>query len=217
MNAPDSGPVETELKLVLDDRTALGAVLAHLGPEREALEQRNVYFDDPDGAWKAAGFAVRLRAEGGEHRLTVKTKGRDDGDFVARGEWEATISADEAARWADDGDALVRAVADLLGRHGATLPPELAATTLEVSGSMRNLRRRAGLPGFDALTVEADETTYPNGDVRFEIELEVPDAAKARDAVDALRAVFERAGVPWRPSKVSKRERLERVLRGESA
>lgn len=217
MNAPDSGPVETELKLVLDDRAALEAVLAEVGPERDALEQHNVYFDDPDGAWKRAGFAVRLRAEGEDHRLTVKTKGREDGDFVARGEWEEPVAADDVRRWTDDGAALVRAVADLLGRHGASLPDALAGTTLAVSGSMHNRRRRAALPGFDALVVEADETTYPNGDVRFEIELEVPDASTARDAVDALAAAFSRADVQWRPSRVSKRERLERVLRGGSA
>ena len=183
MNAPDTGPVETELKLVLEDRAALEAVLAELGPER----------------------------------LTVKTKGREDGDFVARGEWEERVTADDARRWTDDGAALVGAVAELLERHGASLPGTLATTTLGVSGSMRNRRRRAALPGFDELVVEADETTYPNGDVRFEIELEVPDAAAAREAVDALAAAFSRADVQWRPSKVSKRERLERVLRGESA
>jgi hypothetical protein len=65
--------------------------------------------------------------------------------------------------------------------------------------------------------VECDETTYPNGDVRHEAELEVDDAGAAEEAVARLRALFDELELPWQPSAVSKRERLERVLRGESA
>lgn len=217
MTGSGTPPQETELKLVVDDRAALEAVLAQLGEARSTKHQDNLYFDAADGTWGAAGFAVRLRDEDGAVRLTVKTKGSDAGDFVARGEWETSMTPDAAAALRDGGDPLLDAVQDLLARDGASIPESLAAVRLVPVGSMRNVRRRAALPGHEDLTVEADETTFPNGDVRFEVELEVPDVARAPEASAALRRAFEAAGVAWRPSKVTKRERLERVLRGESA
>jgi len=217
MTGSGTPPQETELKLVVDDRAALDAVLAHLGPARATKHQDNLYFDAVDGVWGSAGFAVRLRDENDVVRLTVKTKGTDAGDFVARGEWETSMDPEAAVALREGGEALLEAVRALLDAHGATVPDTLAAAPLVAVGSMRNVRRRATLPGQDDLTVEADETTYPNGDVRFEVELEVPDVARAPEASQALRSAFERAGVAWRPSRVTKRERLERVLRGESA
>lgn len=210
-------PVETELKLTVADRDALDAIVAALGDELEPRRQDNLYFDAEDGSLSAAGFAVRLREESGRFRLTVKSKGTDDGDFVARGEWETELDPDAADDVRRGGAPLGKAVDFVFAVHDASTPTALQGAALVPIGSMQNLRRRVALPGFDDLVVEADETTYPNGDVRHEVELEVPDASKATAAVVALREVFDRVGVAWSPSRVTKRERLERVLRGESA
>lgn len=217
VGATDPRPVETELKLLVDDRAALESVLALLGPEIAPRIQDNLYFDTVDGSWGRLGYAVRLRAEGDRRRLTVKTRGEAAGAFVARGEWETDVDGATAERLRDGGSVLRDAVVRLLADHGADLPDDLRATDLVPRGSMHNVRRRATLPGAEGLVVELDETTYPNGDVRHEVELEVPDVGVTPAAARALREVFDRAGVAWRPSQVTKRERLERVLRGESA
>ena len=211
---------ETELKLLLPDARAIDLLLLELGPELPALHQRNVYYDGPAGEWSQAGLAVRLRQEGPEHRITVKTAGEIHGDLVARGEFERAIEPELAWRYAPGGPMLQCAVADLLAEHDVELPDQLYASMLAEVGSMDNLRRRAPLPAgthadLEALVVELDTTTYPNGQIVCEVELEVPDVEGSHDAVQVLRACFERAGLSWRPSTVSKRERLERVLRGE--
>lgn len=220
MTPPDPGsrPVETELKLLLPGARALERLLDALGPELDAQHQVNVYFDGDDGddgAWSAAGWAVRLRRENDTLKLTVKTTGEARGDFVERGEWETRLDPSREDALQDGGESLLRAVDELLGDQD--LPPRLREAGLRPIGTMRNLRRRASLPGSDGLVVECDETTYPNGDVRHEAELEVDDADAADRAVARLRAIFDELELPWQPSAVSKRERLERVLRGESA
>ena len=212
---PGSRPVETELKLLLPGARALERLLDALGPELDAQHQVNLYFDGDDGAWSAAGWAVRLRRENDTLKLTVKTTGEARGDFVERGEWESRLDPEREAALRDGGEPLLRAVDELLGEQA--LPPRLRDAGLRPVGTMRNLRRRATLPGFEGLVVECDETTYPNGDVRHEAELEVDDADAAEEAVARLRSIFDQQELPWRPSAVSKRERLERVLRGESA
>ncbi|HKK73015.1 MAG TPA: CYTH domain-containing protein [Candidatus Krumholzibacteria bacterium] len=217
MTPPDPGsrPVETELKLLLPDREAVRRLIDALGPESTPQHQVNVYFDDGDGTWSAAGWAVRLRRENGSLKLTVKTTGTARGDFVERGEWETDLDPDREAALSDGGAPLLQAVERLLGDQD--LPPRLREAGLRPVGTMRNLRRRAPLPGFEGLVVECDETTYPNGEVLYEAELEVEDASGAEDAVSRLRSIFERLDLPWRPSDVSKRARLERVLRGGAA
>lgn len=222
MSEPNRTGRETELKLLLPDPACIDAILAQLGPELPALFQHNVYYDGPHGEWSEAGLAVRLRQEEQDHRITVKTVGEVHGDLVARGEYERAIEPELAWRFAPGGAMLHAAVTDLLAEHGVHLPEPLYAAPLEEVGSMDNLRRRAPLllESADASTdllVELDTTTYPNGQVRCEVELEVPAVDGAERAVQTLRSRFERAGVPWRPSTVSKRERLERVLRGGSA
>ena len=217
MTEDRSQPVETELKLVVEDRAALDRILTHLGPPRSTQDQHNRYFDTDDGAWSRHGLAVRLRRQSGTLKLTVKSGGADEGDFVRRGEWETELPVARESGLAGGGLPLLGAVRALLEEHGEVLPAELADAPPHEIGTMTNVRRRAELPGHDGLLVELDETTYPNGDVRFEVELEVPDATRAAAAVERLRASFDAAGVAWKPSKVSKRERLERVLRGESA
>jgi hypothetical protein len=221
MKPDPSIPRETELKLLLPDAASIDRLLAELGPELPALFQRNVYYDGPDGEWSAAGLAVRLRDEEGEHQLTVKSMGERQGDFVARAEYERTIEPELAWRYAPGGAMLVAAVAELMGEHGSALPDPLFAVPLVVAGSMENLRRRAHLTDFATaanaphrLVVELDTTTYPDGSVVCEAELEVASVEGVEGAVDTLRAAFTRAGLPWTPSAVSKRERLERVLRG---
>lgn len=219
---------ETELKLLLPDAAAIDRLLAQLGPELPAVHQRNVYYDGPAGEWSSAGLAVRMRREGSVHQLTVKTMGESQNEFMVRGEYERQIEAEVAWRFAPGGTILLAAVADLLAAHGVSLPDHLYAVPLREVGSMDNLRRRAPLlprpsedredvrdvHDVDTLIVELDTTTYPDGQVVCEAELEVPDASAAQAAVRALRACFERAHVQWQPSMVSKRERLERVLRG---
>lgn len=224
MSADPSVPRETELKLLLRDPGAIDRLLRELGDELPAVFQRNVYYDGPHGEWSAQGLAIRLREEGDRHLLTVKSAGEVQGEFVARAEYETTIEPALAWRYAPGGPMLAAAVAELLVAHDAVVADHLFAAPLVVVGSMENLRRRARLRSRTESgtgdrgdpVVELDTTTYPDDSVVCEVELEVPAVEGSEDAVAALRACFDRAGLPWTPSTVSKRERLERVLRGRT-
>lgn len=209
--------MENEIKLLLDNADDLLRLLSELGAPRPTLHQFNLYFDSAQRGWAHAGWAVRLRREGQVLWLTVKTAGEVEGDFVRRGEWERKLPIEDLERLVEGGKSLGLEVASLLDEHAVPLPATLASEELFVVGTMENLRRRAPLPGAPDHLVELDETTYPNGDVRYEAEMEVADPALARAAVEALRECFVRAGLGWRPSTESKRARLERVLSGGRA
>jgi uncharacterized protein YjbK len=209
--------MENEIKLLLDNADDLLRLLSELGAPRPTLHQFNLYFDSARGGWAHEGWAVRLRREDQVLWLTVKTAGVVEGDFVRRGEWERTLPIEDLERLAEGGAVLGIEVVRLLEEHDVALPESLAPEELFVVGTMENLRRRALLPGAPDHVVELDETTYPNGDVCYEAEMEVADPALARVAVEALRECFVRAGLGWKPSTESKRARLERVLSGGRA
>jgi uncharacterized protein YjbK len=203
---------EIELKLLLDEDEA-EQLAASLGAPQRVEAQHNVYFDDPTGAWGRAGFGVRLRASGGnEITLTLKGRGRSIGDFVSRGEWELALPA---ARWPALSTGRVPLASELerlIVSQGVALPAGLPRD-LAPFGFTETTRRVFPLPGDGpALSLELDRTRYPDESVVFELELEIPDAIHEPGARTRLEVVLARAGVAYRPSTVSKLQRLMLVL-----
>ena len=80
---------ELEIKYAVDDLQKLDCLLCDpLVREQLTENYRNIpmettYFDTPDGALQKRQWTLRLRTEGGESVITVKTPG----EGYARGEW----------------------------------------------------------------------------------------------------------------------------------
>lgn len=217
--------METELKLLLATAAELQALRSVCGPTAHVLEQDSHYFDDPAGGWRAAGWSVRLRdqREAGRlrHLLTVKGPAPqiEGSSFLRRGEWERWIRSLGAAEIRPGGAKLGQEVAALLQTTDApALPDILDPSALVPVGSLHNVRVAVPLPGDGPdLLLELDTTDYPDGETGWEAELELSDgmgAAEQDAAVSRLRSALQQAGVPWRPSTVTKLARFHAALRG---
>jgi inorganic triphosphatase YgiF len=217
-----SEPRERELKLGVPDAAALEALIETVGGKREppAL-QVNHFFDTVDGDLRRRSIGFRIREEGGRFILTVKgpTSAGRDGLLSDRVELETEISS-ARARAALSGELDVVSLLDDL--EAACGPEEtgLAATVRGVCaeatptpiGSFSNERTRvatelAGVP----VVLELDRTRFAADEERFEVELELSPGQAAEPVADALRALFERAGVESVPT-TSKLGRFQEIL-----
>ncbi|KQX18011.1 MULTISPECIES: CYTH and CHAD domain-containing protein [unclassified Sphingomonas] len=89
-------PVEIELKLDFDpaDRERLAAC-SLLGPAPAATRRlAATYFDTPARHLDKAGYALRIRKEGGKRIQTVKAASSDAAGLFVRGEWERRVTTD---------------------------------------------------------------------------------------------------------------------------
>jgi len=99
MNSPVTpDPIERELKLGVRDLSAdrLHQILQTLGADllvRSPLAQLgNTYFDTTDGALHAMGVAIRLRAVDATIEMTVKVREPDESGLSRRQEWNIPVS-----------------------------------------------------------------------------------------------------------------------------
>jgi len=204
--APGEERREREVKLELAGASDHERLLAALPPPFEVREQRNHYFDLPEGALRTAGVMLRLRIEGDSARLTVKEGARRDAaglfDSAEREEVvdrpAALAVAEGRAPFTSLGGELIASLAARFGSLGA----------LARWGSLANRRSRHRLP--DGLVVEVDRAVYPDGSVLHEVELEIEGeaAGEPESSRRRLEIWLDAARAEWRPSTASKAERL---------
>lgn len=184
-------PVEIELKWALQpsDHAALAARIAGLlgGPAR--LDQRNRFYDSPDGRLRAARRSVRLRHENARVILTCKAKGSVDALGTHRhDEWERELPA---SAWDKPID--------------TTQLPEawrsaLAGAALGMLGGFANLR----LEWHDGPHLLCLDRTDLDGRIDHELEIETPQPEAAHLRWAALLSGW---GIPWTPQPLTKLQR----------
>ncbi|MBI5510329.1 MAG: CYTH domain-containing protein [Deltaproteobacteria bacterium] len=202
---------EVEIKLELHGATEAKALVALLGAPQATLAQVNVYFDAPDGSFRARGWGVRVRKENDAVVLTLKANQKSIGEFLDRNEWNGDV---DKAAWADisTGHRAVGALVDALAKErGIPIPAELSLASLQALGSIETVRQVFTLPGDGApVHLELDRTTYQDRSVIHEVEVESPasdiDRTRAR-----LAALFAAAGIEWRVSKTTKQARFHAI------
>lgn len=210
---------EIEIKLALADAAAFARVLAHLDPHGTApvLIQENLFFDTADLALRHAGRTLRLRNEraqpnlrGGTFTLTLKgprAGAPTEGPLAVRSEHELAVPAVRAR-------ALRGGTLDPLRLFEEDDDPEHAALAAACRAALRggipkpqggftNERRPIALsfplPGGDApLVVELDRTTFGEGDVEHELEVEVAHVDDATAVEATLRTLLADLGLDGR-------------------
>lgn len=195
--------LELKLEIAPEETTAFKSVMASLGwsPSSE-LMLANCYYDTPDQALKQARIAVRVRRAGDQWIQTLKTAGRVDAHGVShRGEWEWTLPSSEL----DTG---------LLRDH---LPVSFELSALKAIFTT-DFKRTTWLVEYEGSAVEialdqgeifAAPKRVPISEV--ELELKSGEATALLGLADLLKAQ-----VPLRVSTISKAERAQRLLDGES-
>ncbi|MDH4141361.1 MAG: CHAD domain-containing protein [Chloroflexota bacterium] len=106
--APDTDPVEVELKYRVTDKAAAERLISAnrvgvftAGARARTVQQEDRYVDTTDGSLSRAGFAVRLRKTGSETRVSIKSLGRSNGPSGAVHRVEIEGPADRVAPAAD--------------------------------------------------------------------------------------------------------------------
>ncbi len=202
--------IEREVKLSLagpdDYRRFAGALPA---PRRWGM-QLNVYLDTSDGRLRARRVSLRVRITPDHARLTMKcppgdqtTRDQETGAFV-NVETEVEMDRGKALAWVTGPAAATPwdvpgfgALREWLGGGGLVV-------------SAWSLTRRAVCDTAWGVTVELDETVFPDGVRDFEVEAEHPDAVLARRVLELHAA---RAGVAVEVQVMSKYARA-RAHRG---
>lgn len=173
-------PIEQEFKLRATDRLEIADVDAALHridlvvTRRERRVQTDVYLDDDAGSLRSAGVGLRVRSHGARRIITCKTRPRDNGRRIVRGEVNADWSPMQPPTNCDELPPPVRAVVLAAVRSNTTTAPAKLREVLTLT-TTRELRwlATAGVERCE-LAIDAVEATAQQRHAHFaEIELEV--------------------------------------------
>ena len=176
---------EQELKLGLVNAAHLDRLLAVLPAPEKVVEQTNHYFVDPGGRTTTAGVMVRVReARDGAGvlrgvKLTLKRRTSIQHGVFLSEEIEESV---DPAIWRSIAAGEVD-LADAPLQPITTLCAELSIVSLRPHGAMVNTRHCVHQGTF---LLEVDRTTFPDGSVDAEVEVETDDPEGARALVHGL-------------------------------
>jgi len=198
--APVTPDIECEVKLEVASKTDLLRFLAELPRPRRWGMQLNCYLDTRERTLGKKGVSLRVRVTPDHARLTLKQKRGRQGATFRTEETEIEVPRTAAIAWIRDGVAF-----DLARMDGfQEVAARVAGRVLVVSNW--SLTRRAICDTSEGVTVEVDETVFPDGYRDFEIEAEHLDPDKA---MAVIASFAERARVPLKPQVRTKHARAD--------
>ena len=222
-------PREIEFKFAVHDKRAFIQLLEHLHLSRSLLDkgvtQTNHFFDSPSLCLHKNHVAIRLREEGKNRILTVKGAQRKETEGTSvltdRIEQEVVLPHESAQALFNGNLTARQAIKQHFGHRSPTVLQMITSacdeTELVHIGKFENIR--VHLPPVD-LTIggtvttvdfELDTSTFPDGNVDHEIEIEITEHSDAENIEAALIELFQQAGIEW-DSAPSKAERFFSAL-----
>lgn len=220
---------EIEFKFAVEGEQAFHQLVEYLHLPESSLEhgvtQTNHFFDSQARCLHKKHFAFRLRKEGNTHILTIKGKPQaDDGKnsvLSDRVEEEVELSRETAQALLQGHTTPRQVIEEHFGDRSAPLLQIIAAAcnqeVLVHIGEFENVRIHlppVNLPlGETSTTVgfELDTSTFPDGNIDHEIEIEITQHCDAVSIEAGLIELFEQAGIEWH-SAPSKAERFFSAL-----
>jgi cellulose biosynthesis protein BcsQ len=171
-----------------------------------ATTQLSHIFDTEDGTLLRAGYLVQLLEEGGSFAVALETSEGEMPVAAIDSCWAADILAESLSpitvlerRLKQSSPSLVSAVAAVALNAGKQ--------SLRRVAWRQRLRRRVGpiIARYErervTLHFAFDQVSGPDGEIGYEIEARAS-GASARNCEQALRELFSRAGINWRPLTV---------------
>ncbi|MFQ5499864.1 MAG: CYTH domain-containing protein [Candidatus Zixiibacteriota bacterium] len=201
---------EIEVKLSLGSFTNYLKLIGFLGHIDSEEHQLNGFFDTPDCSLLAGGWALRVRAENDQGRITAKST-KERGDLaVVRQEIEELISRGDAL-------ALLSEQANVLECNTAPVryiveqfhPRQLCSSVFFSNTRQRKLLR---LGDFNYL-LEVDKTEFADGSIDYELEIELPDTDRVEQLEGQLHKLFDSLDIPFIHQPDSKLARALKLTR----
>ncbi len=174
--------MERELKFHLPDKAAYDRLAEALGTELKRELQINHYLDTPDGELSRSGKSMmRVRDRGTHYTTTFKCGIAMTEAYFESEEVQTQIPA-QLAQAMQTGDlpleaqalAPIRRLFEVFGVQERLVP----------QGTMQNLRRTYHLSEHDV--AELDETTFPDGSVDYELEVETDEPGRVKSVLELL-------------------------------
>lgn len=224
---------EIEFKFAVEDKQVFERLVRQLNLPESVLHnnvtQTNHFFDSPTHCLHKQHLAIRLREEKGSHLLTIKganlAKTGKNSVLTDRIEEQVALSHEDAHSLLQGIRSPREIVEQRFGDKATSLLQMIEsacdAEQLVNLGMFSNVR--IILPAF-ALTVagstetiefELDTSTFPDGNIEHELEVEITPHSDAANIEQALVKLLHQAGIEWH-SAPSKAERFYSALKSES-
>ena len=190
---------ETEVKIALDD-VGYAKFLEYFESSVETVQhQWNIFFDNENHDLRNANRVLRLRSikEGDEPTkwvITIKKPGSFKNGVAIRPEKEYQIPAEIAQ------DIIAHPVDIMkkLPKRAKKNLKDFQSLEFTIIGDFITERR---IVSYDGLMIEADETTLPNKQVLYELEIENNDPVMVKQKIDQK---LKDIRISYKLSKISK-------------
>jgi len=220
---------EIEFKFGVHGRRAFEQLVAHLSlPESlltEGFTQVNHFFDSQTRCLHKKHFVIRLREEKEKNILTVKGEQaiQQQGTSVLsdRVEEEVAIPRQAAEDLLHGRISPQQAISDHFKNRSASIMQMIKTACNDQNlvhiGEFSNVRIHlppvmlAVANTSEKLEFELDTSTFPDGSVEYELEIEITEHNNAASIEAALVELLQQAGIEWHPA-ASKAERFFATL-----
>lgn len=192
---------EIEIKLDLGSFTNYLKLLGYLGQIDRELKQVNCFFDTEDHQISKGGWALRVRMEPERGLITVKGKIISNDKAAVREELEAEISCTDA-------ESIINLKKDILSLN--IIPIEFVKEkwnplALSKLVHFENTRQYKNFKvGDHACLFEIDSTSYSDGSIDYELEVELKDESEVITIYDNLKKLFTSLHIPFENQTNSK-------------
>ncbi len=195
---------EIELKLSLPSFADYLKLIGFIGEAKNATCQKNIFYDTNDRKISALGYALRMRMELSRAIVTLKSTTLQKGKAAIRSEMEETISVEQALLIERENNLLdldVYPIQQLLSRAKilTNLKPILQFENERIKKEIRL--------GDNSYMFEIDKTTYANGQIEYELEVELSSIDKIDSAEADFQKLFKLLEIEFFSQKKSKFER----------
>ena len=185
---------EIEIKLDLGSFTDYLKLVGFLGQIDSEEHHINGFFDTEDKQLAAAGWALRVRAEGKRGLVTVKSEGEHSNLAVVRNELESEISRGDALEILNLQSDILKLPVEPIKHVNDLLKNQPVACLVRFENCRQKKKFRLGDYEY---VLEIDKTMFPDGSVDYELEVELPGLERQQAVEDHLRRMFTSLQMPF--------------------
>jgi len=192
---------EIEIKLDLGSFTNYLKLLGYLGQIDRELKQTNCFFDTEDYQISKNGWALRIRLESDRGLVTVKGKTISNDKAAIREELEAEISRMDAENVIN----LNKDVLSMPIKPIEFVKEKWNPSALSKIVHFENNRQYKEFKVGDCCCIfEIDSTSFADGSVDYELEIELKEESQVETVYDNLKKLFTSLHIPFENQSQSK-------------